>query len=438
MARSRKVLAIAAVAIAATISVPSTPAAAAPGKCDVVVVVDFACEVGKTALGAAGKVVTAPVRAAAGGTMDIVTSWVAKSAQWLLARVVGFIDSSTSPELDAEWFRKRYDLMLGIALYLLLPILVLAIVRSLLSQDPRQLFRCFWPFLPGAVVGMFVAVQLTQMLLVLTDDLSAAVSTNVAEDTTRIFEGVGRTVSPAAGAAGPAVPSFAIFIAALFLIIASFFVWLELLVRSAAVTVSVFFLPLMFAGAVWPNAGSRITRRLVETLFALIVSKFVIVGVMSLATAAMADPGGGGFGTVMGAVALMAMAALAPFAILKLIPVMESSAAGHMEALRYRHQSQLYHRSSTNHVLAIMRSKLERGGLTQGGGSIVRTPVAAAAGPAAAATVAASAVRRASSASADKADRSVQQATSSVERPGSVEQAPFSPPSRHVKKPSEE
>lgn len=438
MAHSRRVATIAAVATAATISLPSSSAAAAPGKCDVVVVVDFACEVGKTALGAAGKVVTAPVRAAAGGAMDIVTSWVAKSAQWLLGRVVGFIDSSTSPDLDAEWFRERYDLMLGIALYLLLPILVLAIIRSLLSQDPRQLFRCFWPFLPGAVVGMFVAVQLTRMLLVLTDDLSAAVSTNVAEDTTRIFEAVGRTVSPAAGAAGPAAPSFAIFIAALFLIIASFFVWLELLVRSAAVTVSVFFLPLIFAGAVWPNAGSRIARRLVETLFALIVSKFVIVGVMSLATAAMADPGGGGFGTVMGAVALMAMAAFAPFAILKLIPVMESSAAGHMEALRYRHQSQLYHRSSTNHVLAIMRSKLERGGLTPGGGPIARAPLAAAAGPAATAAVASSAVRRVGSATANKTGRSVQQATPSVDHPASVGQAPPSSPPQHIVKPSKE
>lgn len=413
-------------------------ALAAPGKCETLPGIDLACEVTKTALGAAGKVVTAPVRAAASGAMDVVTSWVANSAQWFLARVVGFIDSSTSPDLDAEWFRERYDLMVGIALFVLLPILVLAIVRSLLAQDPRQLFKCFWLYLPGAIFGMFAAVHLTQTLLVLTDQLSAAVGANVADDTTRIFEGVGSIVARAPGASGHAAPSFAIFIAALVLIVGAFFVWLELLVRSAAVTVSVFFLPLIFAGTVWPDAGRRIARRLVETLFSLIVSKFVIVGVISLATAAMADPGGGGFGTVMGAVALMAMAAFAPFAIFKLIPVIESSAANHMEGLRYRHQTQLYHRSSTNHVLAIMRSRLAGGRTEAGGIGVGRAPAAAAVGPAAAASVAASAVKRAGSATADKAGRTAQPTSDTGDRAATTGSPPLSPLPRQINKPPKE
>jgi hypothetical protein len=437
MLRHRRFLFVA-IAAVVLIAVPAGSAAAAPGKCEAPIVADWVCEAGKTALGAAGNVVTAPVRAAAGGAMDMLTSWVASSAQWLLAKVVGFIDTSTSPDLDAEWFRERYDLMVGIGLFVLLPILVLAIARSLLAQDPRQLFRCFWPYLPGAVLGMFVAVQLTQTLLVLTDQLSAAVSANVADDTTRVFESVGATVARAPSAGGPGAPSFVIFIAALFLIIGAFFVWLELLVRSAAVTVSVFFLPLIFTGAVWPNAGSRMARRLIETLFALIVSKFVIVGVISLATAVMADPGGGGFGTVMGAVALMAMAAFAPFAILKLIPVVESSAANHMEGLRYRHQSQLYHSSSTNHVLAIMRSKLGRGGLGGGDVAVRRAPATAAVGPAAAASVAASAVKRAGGAIVTKAGRAAQPTRDTGDRAATTGSPPLSPAPRQINKPPKE
>lgn len=413
-------------------------ALAAPGKCEAFFLLDPVCEVGKTALGSAGSAATAPIRAAAGGAMDIVTSWVADSAQWLLAKVVAFIDSSSSPDLDGEWFRERYDFMTGIALFVLLPIVLLAAVRSLLAQDLRQLLKCFWLYLPAAVLGMFLAIQLTQTLLVFTDHLSSAVSASVAQDTTRIFEGVGKTVSVAAGAGGPGVPSFAIFIAALFLIVASFLVWLELLVRSAAVTISVFFLPLIFAGSVWPGAGSRIAKRVIETLFALIVSKLVIVGVISLATAAMADPGGGGFGTVMGAVALMAMAAFAPFAILKLIPVMESSAAGHMEALRYRHQSQLYHRSSTNHVLAIMRSKLGRGGVAGGGASVGRSPAVGAAGPAGAATMTTSAAKRATSDTAAKVARVSEPTTRRAESAASSTSRPVSSPAQPITKPRKE
>jgi type IV secretion system protein TrbL len=388
---------------------------------------DAVCEAGKSALGAVGNVATAPVRAAASGAMEILTTWVAESAQWVLGKVVSFIDSSTSPDLDAEWFRERYDLMAAIALFVLLPILVLAAVRALFAQDLHQLLKCFGLYLPGAVLGMFVAIHLTQILLLLTDQLSAAVSGNVADDTTRIFKGVGKTLSGAAG--GDAiVPSFAIFIAAILLIVGSFFVWLELLVRSAAVTVAVFFLPLTFAGAVWPNAGSRIARRLIETLFALIVSKFVIVGVISLATAAMSNPDGGGFGTVMGAVALMLMAAFAPFAILKLIPVMESSAANHMEALRYRHQSQLYHRSGSSYVGSIIRSTLARHGLQAGRSTMTAAPAAAVTGPLGSAGIAAASAKRATGATGAKTGRAAETAPPRGGRTGSQTQTSVPPP----------
>lgn len=400
MRRGRRRRTLVLVVCVAVIPLP-TPALAAPGKCEAPILLDAVCEAGKTALGAAGSAVAAPVRAAAGGAMEILTTWVAESATWALGKVVGFIDSSTSPDLDSDWFRERYDLMGGIALFVLLPILVLAAIRALFAQDLGQLLKCFGLYLPGAVVGMFVAVHLTQMLLLLTDQLSAAVSGNVAEDTTRIFKGVGKTMTLAAGGSAT-VPSFVIFITAILLIVGSFFVWLELLVRSAAVTIAVFFLPLTFAGAVWPNAGSRIARRLIETLFALIVSKFVIVGVISLATAAMANPDGGGFGTVMSAVALMLMAAFAPFAIFKLIPVMESSAANHVEALRYRHQSQLYHRSGSSNVASIIRSRLDGHGLRTGRSGITAVPAAAVAGPVGAAGIAAGTASRAARATGSK------------------------------------
>ena len=76
----------------------------------------------------------------------------------------------------------------------------------------------------------------------------------------------------------------------------------------------------------------RWTKRLIEILVALILSKFVIVAVISLATAALADPGGGGFGTVMGAAALMLMAAFSPFALLKLMPMVEGAAIDHLQS----------------------------------------------------------------------------------------------------------
>ncbi len=81
-------------------------------------------------------------------------------------------------------------------------------------------------------------------------------------------------------------------------------------------------------------------RRLVETLAALILSKFVIVAVLSLAAGALASGTAGtgvhgaGFSSVLAGGALLLMATFVPFAILRMIPAVEAGAVGHLEGLR--------------------------------------------------------------------------------------------------------
>jgi hypothetical protein len=129
------------------------------------------------------------------------------------------------------------------------------------------------------------------------------------------------------------------FFGALLVVIAGLLLWIQLLIRSAAIYVCVFFLPLVLAGLVWP-ATARWTKRLVETLIALILSKFVIVSIISLAVAAMGRPlsesGGGGVGTVVGGASLLLLAAFSPFALFKLIPLAETSSIGHLEGMERR------------------------------------------------------------------------------------------------------
>jgi hypothetical protein len=309
----------------------------------------------------------------------MLTSWVAEGTQWVLGKVLNFIDDSTSPDLSASWFTERYEFMVGLAALVVVPILLLATVRAIMNQDVGQLLRSFFLHLPVAIVATFVAVTVTRLLLGATDALSAAVAEGVAGDVSEIFDGVSRTLGGAT-AVSPAVPSFAIFFGSLFLMIGAFFVWLELLIRSAAVTVSVFFLPLVLAGLVWP-AASRWTRRLVETLVALILSKFVIVAVISLATAALADPGRGGFGTVMGGAALMLMAAFSPMALLKLLPMAEGAALGHLEGVGRGPVNTVRAGGSVAQVTSMMRSKVKpsRSGPVTAASGTALVPAAAAA-----------------------------------------------------------
>ena len=111
------------------------------------------------------------------------------------------------------------------------------------------------------------------------------------------------------------------------MIAAAFTLWVELLLREAAVYVIVLMLPLGFAAFVWP--ARRIWAiRAVELLVALILSKFAIVAVLSLGGAAVSSAGNL-TGLMAGAVLIM-LAAFSPWALLRLIPLAEvaSGAAG--------------------------------------------------------------------------------------------------------------
>ena len=115
--------------------------------------------------------------------------------------------------------------------------------------------------------------------------------------------------------------------------IVAFVLWLELAVRSAAIAAASLFLPLALVGLAWP-ATSHWARRLGETLAALVLSKLVIASVLALA-AGLLGSSSGVSGVVEG-VALLAVAAFAPFALLKLVPAVEAGAVAHLEGLGRR------------------------------------------------------------------------------------------------------
>ena len=87
--------------------------------------------------------------------------------------------------------------------------------------------------------------------------------------------------------------------------------WIELLMRNAAVYIVVLMLPLAFAAMVWPARRVWATRT-AEVLVALIVAKFAIVAILALGGAAL-GPAGGTTGLLIGLV-LVALAAFAPWA----------------------------------------------------------------------------------------------------------------------------
>jgi hypothetical protein len=98
--------------------------------------------------------------------------------------------------------------------------------------------------------------------------------------------------------------------------------WLELVIREAAVYVIVLMLPLAFAAMVWP-ARRVWAIRSVELLVALILSKFAIVAVLTLGAGAVHQIDHLGVASALAGVALLILATCAPWALLRLLPMSE-------------------------------------------------------------------------------------------------------------------
>ena len=243
----------------------------------------------------------------AGGAQAVLhemVAFVVEGAGWLLEQVASFLDTSTRPQLTSSWFERAYQDMAVVAVFGLLPFLLLAIVQGMVRQDPAMLLRATFGYVPLAAIGTAAGVVVVDLLVQLTDHLTAWVGRSLGSDLAGFSTAVGEALATLPGGAGGPVAGLAALLAAGVMAFAAFAIWLELLLRQAAIYVAVLFLPLGFMALVWPTTAHWL-RRLVQGLVAIILSKFVIVAVMALAAAALGDsavepgPSGedGGFGS---------------------------------------------------------------------------------------------------------------------------------------------
>ncbi|MBV8304669.1 MAG: hypothetical protein JOZ04_10700 [Acidimicrobiia bacterium] len=266
---------------------------------------------------------------AAKGVFDALTTWMVDAAKDVVARVGAAIDHSTRPDVAGSWFQPSYRRMLAVGAALMTPLLLLAVVQALLHQDLAALGRAVFVKLPLAALGMAVATQVVALLIALTDQLSDWVGAGMGGDGGSFAKGLADAFAAVAGGGGALV-----FVLALLVTVIAVVLWIELVVRQAAVVVTTLFLPLAFAGLVWPAAGHWL-RRLAQGLVAFILSKLVITAVIGLAAAGLAD-GGEDFSKVILGLALLALATFAPYVLFRVIPVAELGTVTAVEGLRSR------------------------------------------------------------------------------------------------------
>ncbi|HZD72612.1 MAG TPA: hypothetical protein VE776_01760 [Actinomycetota bacterium] len=344
--------------------------------------------VGNALTGAA----TGVASAAGDSALRSFTAAVSSAGQWFLQKVGGLINGTTSPNVvNANWFGSQYRVMLALAVVISLPILLVSVAQAIVRVDAMQAIRSAFVYLPIAAIFSAVGPAIAQILIDSSDWMSTAISHNAAANAQRFMTDTGSWLGAiGAGTVNPAAPVFGVLLGAIVVVLGAFSIWLELLLRSAAIYVAVLFLPLAFAAMVWPSAG-RWCRRLIEFLLAIIFAKVFIVAIIDMAAAGLA---GGGladkFEGVLAGGALLLMAAFTPIALLRLIPLAEAAvvtAGQQRAALRQATQGATAFTSSSVVSQMIQSRFRSAGGATAAAGA-----AGWAAAPAAAAKAAGTAV----------------------------------------------
>jgi type IV secretion system protein TrbL len=266
---------------------------------------------------AAGSLVSAP--------FDYLAQAMGNAAGWMFESVWTVFDSTTMVDVTSSEYTKVYNILFGVAVFVMLGFFMLQVIGGMIRREPAALSRAALG-IAKSVLGSFVALTLLATALEVTDQLCVgivkAAGTNMEEMGGRItllVAGLG-SISLAAPGAGAIVT---IFIAGL-AIGGAVIVWISLLVRKALLLIAIVFAPIALAGASWDHTRGWIGRW-AGFVLALILSKVVLVVIFLLATAQVSAPIDSDLASAsepIAGVVLMLMAAFAPYLTYKAISFM--------------------------------------------------------------------------------------------------------------------
>jgi type IV secretion system protein TrbL len=255
-----------------------------------------------------------------------VTKWVSSGAADVVAGAGAALESTTTVPVNSG-FMTVFDELRLLGAPLAAMFAGLAVIRAVIRQDPSELGKLILVRLPVALIGSAIALELVVLGLQATDSLSQALIGSAGTATATFTKSLAAEL--VASGAGP-TSGFEVFVLSVICGFVAFCLWVELVIRASAIAIAALFIPLALAGAAWPVTASW-GRRLGEVLAALILSKLVMAGVFALAINEIGTPSGL-TGLIQGA-ALLLLATFAPWALLHLVPAVETGTIAQLEGL---------------------------------------------------------------------------------------------------------
>lgn len=247
------------------------------------------------------------------------------AAKAMFETVWTVLDDTTFVDVTGSGYTKVYNLIFGVAVFIMLGFFLLQVIGGMIRREPAALTRAALG-LAKSILGSFVVLTLVATALEITDRVCIgivhATGTTMAQMGDRLgllVAGLGaiNMHSPGAGAI------INIFLGTL-AIGGAFLVWLSLLVRKALLLIAVVFAPLALAGSSWDHTRAWLGRW-ASFVVAMIVSKVVIVVIFLIATTQVSAPIDADLKSISDPIAgivLMLVAGFAPYIAYKAISFM--------------------------------------------------------------------------------------------------------------------
>ncbi len=247
---------------------------------------------------------------------------MAGAAAWLFEAVWAVFDTTTLVDVTSAEYVGVYNVLFGVAVFIMLVFFCLQLITGLIHRDPTALSRAALG-LAKSVLGSFLVITLTALLLEVTDQLAVG----IVQATGNTMEDMGTQIGLlAAGLAtinitAPGVGAIiTIFLAGL-AISAAAIVWFSLLIRKALLLVAIVFGPVALAGATW-DATKGWFAKWATFVIALIFSKLVLVVILLVAIGQVSAPIEADLASIsdpIAGVVLMFIAAFAPYITYKFL-----------------------------------------------------------------------------------------------------------------------
>lgn len=322
--------------------------------------------IGDAVGGAAG----GAAEAAAGAAFDAIAAKFGEAATDATAWLWSQLDSATSVDVRDEAIRDPMLYVGGFALVVLVGLLASQAAASALRQDPGGLMRA----LRGTVVatiGCVFALAVIPGLCSLVDAMSYDVVKLTTGDANAEALGPKLVALDVLAMASPVV----MLLVAVTVIGATVCMWAALMVRKVLLLIAVVFAALAFAGGA-ADLTSKWIKRWLEVVFALIISKFLIVVILSIGYnfVAKSDATGlDGASSLGGGLVLMLIAGFSPFLALKFVSFAgdelhhhlragSSAAQGPVQAVQSAPQKLMRAESMASHYASKLKSKNGAGG----------------------------------------------------------------------------